>query len=124
MLHEIRNNLNSLITINKTGDKTYSAEYNDKLVYQEIDKVISVFGDVKKYSDSVNNTLADNILKRVIADIFIDKFKEDCVSDSNVATIEHKYLDKPNKLIFSVNKIEEKEWGMGIIYSMKDTAFI
>lgn len=124
MLHEIRENLNSLITINKTGDKTYSAEYNDKLVYQEIDKVISVFGDVKKYSDSVNNTLADNILKRVIADIFIDKFKEDCVSDSNVATIEHKYLDKPNKLIFSVNKIEEKEWGMGIIYSMKDTAFI
>jgi len=124
MLHEVRDNLNSLITINKTSDRTYTAEYNDKLVYQEIDKVISIFGDVKLYSDSVNNTLADNILKRVIADIFINKFKEEAISESQVATIEHKYLDKPNKLLFSVNKIEEKEWGKGIIYSMKDTAFI
>jgi len=114
-------NFNKLISIKKAGNGTYSAEYDDKLVYAEIDKIMSIFGDIGKYSDTVNNLLSESILKRVISEIFISKNNTDILEDDETIVIEHYVKESGVKLYFTIGKITKKEWGFGYVYSLRDS---
>ncbi len=111
----------SLIDIKKAGNGVYSAEYDDKAVYAEIDSIMSLLGDINKYSDTVNNILSESILKRVIAEIFISKNNTDILEDDETIVIEHYVKESGMKLYFTIGKIVRKEWGHGYVYSLRDS---
>ena len=114
-------NLDRLIIISKAGNGTFKAEYDDKLVYAEIDKVMNMLGDISVFSDTVNNMLAENILKRIIASNFLSKHNTDILEDDEVITIEHYVKESGVKLFFTIGKITQKEWGQGYVYSLRDS---
>ena len=114
-------NLDRLIVISKAGNGTFKAEYDDRLVYAEIDKIMNMLGDISIFSDTVNNMLAENILKRIIASNFLSKHNTDVLEDDEVITIEHYVKESGVKLFFTIGKITQKEWGQGYIYSLRDS---
>ena len=114
-------NLDRLIIISKAGNGTFKAEYDDKLVYAEIDKIMNTLGDISIFSDTVNNMLAENILKRIIANNFLSKHNTDVLEDDEVITIEHYVKESGVKLFFTIGKITQKEWGQGYVYSLRDS---
>ena len=114
-------NLDRLIVISKAGNGTFKAEYDDKLVYAEIDKIMNILGDISIFSDTVNNMLAENILKRIIASNFLSKHNTDVLEDDEVITIEHYVKESGVKLFFTIGKITQKEWGQGYVYSLRDS---
>ena len=114
-------NLDRLIIISKAGNGTFKAEYDDRLVYAEIDKVMNILGDISVFSDTVNNMLAENILKRIIASNFLSKHNTDILEDDEVITIEHYVKESGVKLFFTIGKITQKEWGQGYVYSLRDS---
>ena len=114
-------NLDRLIIISKAGNGTFKAEYDDRLVYAEIDKIMNMLGDISIFSDTVNNMLAENILKRIIATNFLSKHNTDVLEDDEVITIEHYVKESGVKLFFTIGKITQKEWGQGYVYSLRDS---
>lgn len=114
-------NLDRLIVISKAGNGTFKAEYDDRLVYAEIDKIMNTLGDISIFSDTVNNMLAENILKRIIASNFLSKHNTDVLEDDEVITIEHYVKESGVKLFFTIGKITQKEWGQGYVYSLRDS---
>ncbi len=114
-------NLDRLIIISKAGNGTFKAEYDDRLVYAEIDKIMNMLGDISIFSDTVNNMLAENILKRIIANNFLSKHNTDVLEDDEVITIEHYVKESGVKLFFTIGKITQKEWGQGYVYSLRDS---
>ena len=114
-------NLDRLIVISKAGNGTFKAEYDDRLVYAEIDKIMNTLGDISIFSDTVNNMLAENILKRIIANNFLSKHNTDVLEDDEVITIEHYVKESGVKLFFTIGKITQKEWGQGYVYSLRDS---
>lgn len=114
-------NLDRLIVISKAGNGTFKAEYDDRLVYAEIDKIMNMLGDISIFSDTVNNMLAENILKRIIANNFLNKHNTDVLEDDEVITIEHYVKESGIKLFFTIGKITQKEWGQGYVYSLRDS---
>ena len=114
-------NLDRLIIISKAGNGTFKAEYDDRLVYAEIDKIMNMLGDISIFSDTVNNMLAENILKRIIANSFLSKHNTDVLEDDEVITIEHYVKESGVKLFFTIGKITQKEWGQGYVYSLRDS---
>ena len=114
-------NLDRLIVISKAGNGTFKAEYDDRLVYAEIDKIMNMLGDISIFSDTVNNMLAENILKRIIASNFLNKHNTDILEDDEVITIEHYVKESGVKLFFTIGKITQKEWGQGYVYSLRDS---
>lgn len=114
-------NLDRLIVISKAGNGTFKAEYDDRLVYAEIDKIMNMLGDISIFSDTVNNMLAENILKRIIANSFLSKHNTDVLEDDEVITIEHYVKESGVKLFFTIGKITQKEWGQGYVYSLRDS---
>ena len=114
-------NLDRLIIISKAGNGTFKAEYDDRLVYAEIDKIMNMLGDISIFSDTVNNMLAENILKRIIASNFLNKHNTDILEDDEVITIEHYVKESGVKLFITIGKITQKEWGQGYVYSLRDS---
>lgn len=114
-------NLDRLIVISKAGNGTFKAEYDDRLVYAEIDKIMNMLGDISIFSDTVNNMLSENILKRIIANNFLSKHNTDVLEDDEVITIEHYVKESGVKLFFTIGKITQKEWGQGYVYSLRDS---
>ena len=114
-------NLDRLIVISKAGNGTFKAEYDDGLVYTEIDKIMNILGDISIFSDTVNNMLAENVLKRIIANNFLSKHNTDVLEDDEVITIEHYVKESGVKLFFTIGKITQKEWGQGYVYSLRDS---
>lgn len=116
----IRYNLQSLIKFNKVNNSLFNVDYDDELVYKELDKVSEMLGAMDKYSESVNNILAEEMLKRVVTDLFIEEFGSRYTEDEKIVNIEHLSKKTNTKLFFTISFLEGKEWGAGYIYSLRD----
>ena len=66
--------LKELIEIKKKSSSVYLLDFKDKDVYAKIDSIMSLFGDISKYSEIMNNILAENILERVVTEKFISVY--------------------------------------------------
>lgn len=119
-MESTRDRLKNLITFNKVTSSLFNVEYNDDLVYAELDKISSQIGSLSKYSESVNNVLAEELLKRIVADMFIEEYGDRYTEDNRIVNIEHMSIRTSTKLFFTVGKIEGKKWGSGYIYSIRD----
>ena len=114
-------NIKRLIDIKKAGNGTFKAEYDDKLVFAEIDIIMSALGEISKFSDTVNNALSEAILKRIIANLFLERNNADILEDEEAVVIEHYVKESGVRLYFTIGKITKKEWGQGYIYSLRDS---
>lgn len=115
-----RFNLQNLIKFNKVNNSLFNVEYDDELVYKELDKISELIGTQDKYSESVNNILAEELLKRTVADLFIEEFGSRYTEDEKIVNIEHLSKKTNTKLFFTISYLEGKEWGSGYIYSLRD----
>ena len=70
-MEKILEELKELIEIKKKSSSVYLLDFKDKDVYTKIDGIMSLFGDISKYSEIMNNILAENILERVVTEKFI-----------------------------------------------------
>lgn len=120
----IRFNLQNLIKFKKVNSSLFNVEYDDELVYKELDKVSEILGDLSKYSASVNNILAEELLKRTITDLFLEEFGSRYTEDEKIVNIEHLSAKTNTKLFFTISFLEGKDWGAGYIYSLRDGSII
>lgn len=120
----IRYTLKSLIKFTKVNNSLFNVDYDDEAVYKELDKVSEMIGELSKYSESVNNILAEELLKRVIADLFLEEFGSRYTEDEKIVNIEHLSKKTNTKLFFTISFLEGKQWGSGYIYSLRDGSLI
>lgn len=114
--------IEELLEIKKVSSSVYLLEFKDKAVYALIDSIMSMFGDISKYSEIMNNNLAENLLERVITEKFLRLYsKQDNLSEN---TITLKHMTDKGERIYTISRLDLKEWGAGIIYSSLDAKLI
>lgn len=124
MALKIRENIKELVEFSKINTSLYSVRYEDKLVYDQLDLLMVELGEIEKYSSSVNNILSEHLLKRIICDLYIEKYGEASIKEEEVINIEHINRLTNSKVFFTISIIRGKEWGKGIIYSYRDSSTI
>jgi len=121
-MKEIIKEIEELLEIKKVSSSVYLLDFKDKAVYALIDSIVSVFGDISKYSEIMNNNLAESILERIITEKFLRDFaKQDNLSE-NTITLKHN-TDKGDR-IYTISRLDLKEWGAGVIYSSIDSKLL
>lgn len=114
--------IEELLEIKKVSSSVYLLEFKDKAVYALIDSIMSMFGDISKYSEIMNNNLAENLLERIITEKFLRLYsKQDNLSEN---TITLKHMTDKGERIYTISRLDLKEWGAGIIYSSLDAKLI
>lgn len=125
MDENVRDNIKKLMLFTKVNSSLFNLNYNDDAVYKELDKITSMLGDMNKFSASVNNILTENLLKRVVADLFIEIYGESYTMDEKIVNIEHVNGATNNKIFFTISRIDNgREWGDGYIYSIRDGSIV
>lgn len=114
--------LKELIEIKKKSGSVYLLDFKDKDVYAKIDSIMSLFGDITKYSEIMNNILAENILERVVTEKFISTYgKQENMFEN---AIQLKHITDKGEVIYNISRLDVKEWGAGIIYSSLDSKLL
>lgn len=121
-MKDIINEIEKLLEIKKVTNSVYVLDFKDKAVYALIDSIMSIFGNISKYSEIMNNSLAENILERIITEKFLKSYaKLDNLSE-NTVTLKHN-TDKGER-IYTISRLDLQEWGSGIIYSSIDSKLL
>ena len=114
--------LKELIEIKKNSSSVYLLDFKDKDVYAKIDSIMSLFGDISKYSEIMNNILAENILERVVTEKFISTYgKQENMFEN---AIQLKHITDKGEVIYNISRLVVQEWGAGIIYSSLDSKLL
>ena len=118
----VYNSIEELLEIKKISNSVYVLDFKDKAVYALIDSIMGLFGDISKYSEIMNNNLAENILERIIAEKFIRLFgKQDNLFEN---AIQLKHTTDKGERIYTISRLQLEEWGKGIIYSSIDSKLL
>ena len=121
-MEKILEELKELIEIKKKSSSVYLLDFKDKDVYAKIDSIMSLFGDISKYSEIMNNNLAESILERIITEKFIRLFgKQDNLFEN---AIQLKHTTDKGERIYTISRLQLEEWGKGIIYSSIDSKLL
>ena len=116
------NSIEELLEIKKISSSVYILDFKDKAVYALIDSIMGLFGDISKYSEIMNNNLAESILERIIAEKFIRLFgKQDNLFEN---AIQLKHITDKGERIYTISRLQLEEWGKGIIYSSIDSKLL
>ena len=116
------NSIEELLEIKKISNSVYVLDFKDKAVYALIDSIMGLFGDISKYSEIMNNNLAESILERIIAEKFIRLFgKQDNLFEN---AIQLKHTTDKGERIYTISRLQLEEWGKGIIYSSIDSKLL
>lgn len=116
------NSIEELLEIKKISNSVYVLDFKDKAVYALIDSIMGLFGDISKYSEIMNNNLAENILERIITEKFIRLFgKQDNLFEN---AIQLKHITDKGERIYTISRLQLEEWGKGIIYSSIDSKLL
>lgn len=122
VLKDICNEIEDLLEIKKVTNSIYVLDFKDKDVYAKIDSIMSIFGEISKYSEIMNNNLAENILERIITEKFLKSYaKLDNLSEN---TITLKHNSERGERIYTISRLDLKEWGSGVIYSSIDSKLL
>ena len=122
VFEDVLNEIGELLEIKKVTSSVYLLDFKDKDVYAKIDSIMNVFGDISKYSEIMNNSLAESILERIITEKFIKTFARQDNLSENTITLKHN-TDKGER-IYTISRLELQEWGAGIIYSSLDARLL
>lgn len=121
-MKDIVNEIEVLLEIKKVSSSVYILDFKDKAVYALIDSIMSLFGDISKYSEIMNNNLAENILERIITEKFLKLYgKQDNLFEN---TITLKHATDNGERIYTISRLDLKEWGSGVIYSSIDSRLL
>lgn len=122
VIEDVCNEIEKLLEIKKISNSVYVLDFKDKAVYALIDSIMSLFGDISKYSEIMNNNLAENILERIITEKFIRLFGKQDNLFENAIQLKHR-TDKGER-IYTISRLQLEEWGKGIIYSSIDSKLL
>lgn len=122
VFEDVCDEIEELLEIKKISNSVYVLDFKDKAVYALIDSIMGVFGDISKYSEIMNNNLAENILERIITEKFIRLFgKQDNLFEN---AIQLKHITDKGERIYTISRLQLEEWGKGIIYSSIDSKLL
>ena len=120
-MEELLVKINNEITFSKLNNALYKVDYDDFSVYKLIDEFMSHMGSIEKYSEVLNNVLAEEILKRSIVEKFLKLIPENTLIENAIIL---KHISAKGEIIYTVSKLQTNEFGDGIIYSAIDSKMI